>query len=99
MRFDHHSEFGGNLSPSLNASYNVTETISLKAGIARAFKAPNLYQLNPSYVMFSNGNGCAFVNGVNRSCYIIGNDDLQPETSINKEVGISYNDENGWAAG
>lgn len=99
LRFDHHSEFGGNLSPSLNASYNVTETISLKAGIARAFKAPNLYQLNPSYVMFSNGNGCAFVNGVNRSCYIIGNNDLQPETSINKEVGISYNDENGWAAG
>ncbi|WP_137136164.1 FepA family TonB-dependent siderophore receptor [Rhizobium sp. FKY42] len=99
LRFDHHSEFGGNLSPSLNASYALTETISLKAGIARAFKAPNLYQLNPNYIMFSNGNGCAAVNGVTRSCYVMGNSDLQPETSINKEIGISYHDDAGWSAG
>ena len=99
LRFDQHSEFGSNFSPSLNASYSLTDRITLKAGIARAFKAPNLYQLNPNYVLFSNGNGCAAVNGVNRSCYIVGNDNLEAETSLNKEIGINYNDDLGWNAG
>ncbi|WP_205910508.1 FepA family TonB-dependent siderophore receptor [Rhizobium sp. FY34] len=97
LRFDQHSAFGSNLSPSLNASYTVTETIILKAGIARAFKAPNLFQQNPEYILFSNGNGCAV--RTTGGCYIIGNENLEPETSINKEIGISYNDDLGWNAG
>ena len=46
MRFDHHSKAGNNWSPSLNLSHNLTREITLKAGVARAYKAPNLYQLN-----------------------------------------------------
>lgn len=97
LRFDQHSAFGSNLSPSLNASHALTDTITLKAGIARAFKAPNLFQQNPEYILYSRGNGCAQVTS--RGCYIIGNEDLEPETSINKEIGISYNDDLGWSAG
>lgn len=100
VRYDHHSEFGGNLSPSLNASYDLTSEISLKAGVARAFKAPNLFQLNPNYVYYTMGNGCPIdYPSLGSGCYIIGNSDLKPETSINKEIGINYNDGAGWNAG
>ncbi|GAA5233792.1 TonB-dependent siderophore receptor [Verticiella sediminum] len=99
LRFDHHDQFGSNWSPSLNASYELTPTITLKGGLARAFKAPNLYQSNPNYLYYTRGNGCP-VNYPNQGegCYILGNADLQPETSFNKEIGIAYNDR-GWGAG
>ncbi|MDO2227674.1 TonB-dependent receptor, partial [Escherichia coli] len=44
LRLDDHSDFGLNWSPSLNASQTLGEYFTVKAGIARAFKAPNLYQ-------------------------------------------------------
>jgi ferric enterobactin receptor len=58
LRFDKHSEFGHNCSPSLNATYQLRPEISLKGGVARAFKAPNLYQLNPNYPYSTRG-GCS----------------------------------------
>ncbi|WP_245480495.1 TonB-dependent siderophore receptor [Neorhizobium sp. NCHU2750] len=100
VRFDHHSEFGPNWSPSLNASYDLTETVSVKAGIARAFKAPNLYQLNPNYVYYTRGNGCPIdYPNMGGGCYVVGNPDLKPEVSINKEIGVNYHDDLGWNAG
>ncbi len=100
LRYDRHSQFGGNWSPSLNASQQLTTAVSLKAGIARAFKAPNLYQSNPNYLWETNGNGCPVnwprPNG--SGCSILGNPDLKPETSVNKEIGIAY-DAEGMQAG
>ena len=86
LRFDHHSISGSNWSPSLNGSYLLTDRVTIKAGIARAYKAPNAYQTNPNYLLTSAGNGC-YVNG---PCYLLGNADLKPETSINKEIGFEY---------
>ncbi|MBB3811374.1 FepA family TonB-dependent siderophore receptor [Pseudochelatococcus contaminans] len=97
LRFDHHSESGNNWSPSLNASYALTDELTLKAGIARAFKAPNLFQTNPNYIYNSRGNGCPYTYG--GPCYVVGNPNLKAETSINKEVGIGYINEAGWNAG
>ncbi|WP_027348811.1 FepA family TonB-dependent siderophore receptor [Halotalea alkalilenta] len=96
IRFDHHSEFGDNWSPSLNGSFAVTDAVTVQAGVARAFKAPNLYQSNPNYVYTTMGNGCP--DGVTGPCYIQGNANLEAETSLNKEIGISYV-ENGWNTG
>ncbi|MFD1108628.1 TonB-dependent siderophore receptor [Pseudoroseomonas ludipueritiae] len=92
VRFDHHSEFGSNWSPSLNASYELFDGFSIKGGIARAFKAPNLYQTNPNYIYFTMGNGCP-VNfpSLGSGCYVVGNPDLKAETSLNKEIGVFYN--------
>ncbi|KAB0522694.1 TonB-dependent receptor domain-containing protein, partial [Pseudomonas chlororaphis] len=58
LRMDHHDVVGDNWSPSLNLSQVLTDTLTLKAGIARSYKAPNLYQLNPNYLLYSNGQGC-----------------------------------------
>ena len=95
LRLDHHSVVGNNWSPSLNLSHALTDTVTLKAGIARAYKAPNLYQLNPDYLLYSRGQGCY---GQSTSCYLQGNADLKAETSVNKELGIEYK-ENGVVAG
>ena len=99
LRFDQHSQFGSNWSPSLNASYNLTPEVTIKGGVARAFKAPNLYQSNPNYLYFSMGNGCPVDSpNLGGGCYIRGNSDLAAETSLNKEIGIAYNSR-GYAAG
>lgn len=98
VRLDDHEKFGVNWSPSLNSSYNLTDAITLKGGVARAFKAPNLYQINPNYLIGSAGNGCAAAVFTANGCYILGNDNLAPETSINKELGLSFS-RNGWNAG
>ncbi|CAP43863.1 TonB-dependent siderophore receptor [Bordetella petrii] len=97
LRFDHNSEFGNNWSPSLNASYAATDSLRLKGGIARAYKAPNLYQSNPNYLLYSRGNGCLQSQTNSGGCYLVGNEDLSPETSVNKEIGFEY-DPGTWRA-
>ncbi|ATA25306.1 outer membrane receptor protein [Brenneria goodwinii] len=97
LRFDYHSKFGANWSPSLNASQELGEYFKLKAGIARVFKAPNLYQSSMGYLLRTNGNGCPS-NILNGACYLLGNDDLDPEVSVNKEIGLSFSN-NGYDAG
>lgn len=99
LRFDEHSQFGSNWSPSLNSSYKLTDEITLKGGVARAFKAPNLYQSNPNYLYFTMGNGCPVnLPSLGSGCYVQGNANLEAETSLNKELGIAY-DKSGWNAG
>ncbi len=81
----------------LNLSQELGDMFTLKAGIARVFKAPNLYQSSKGYLLSTRGNGCpnTIAEG---SCYLLGNPDLDPEISINKEIGIEFN-LNGYAAG
>ncbi|WP_444757798.1 TonB-dependent siderophore receptor [Pseudomonas sp. A014] len=90
LRFDHHETFGDNFSPSLNLSHKITDELSFKGGIARAYKTPNLYQSNPSYLLYSRGNGCSVQQTNSGGCYLQGNADLKPEISINKEIGLLY---------
>ncbi len=97
LRFDYHSRFGANYSPSLNLQQELGDMFSLKAGIARVFKAPNLYQSSPGYLLYSRGNGCPLTTDYT-ACYLLGNPDLKPETSINKEIGLEFN-HNGYQAG
>jgi ferric enterobactin receptor len=89
LRFDYHNQFGGNWSPSLNVSQGLGDLFRVKAGIARAFKVPNLYQSSEGYLLSTRGNGCpnTIASG---SCYLLGNDDLDPEISINKEIGLEF---------
>lgn len=46
-------------------------------------------------MLATRGNGCPI--GLSR-CYLIGNDDLKPEISVNKEIGLSFSN-NGYDAG
>ena len=91
VRFDDHSKSGSNWSPSLNITQKLGDYFTLKGGIARAYKAPNMYQNAEGYLLFTRGNGCPDTTATaSGSCYLVGNADLKPETSINKEVGIQF---------
>lgn len=97
IRFDHNSDSGSNWSPALNFSHQIGENWLLKGGIARAYKAPNLYQTNPDFILYTRGQGCPLNAPNSVRCYYMGNGNLKPETSINKEIGLEFN-KNGWQA-
>ncbi|MDU8924377.1 FepA family TonB-dependent siderophore receptor [Pasteurellaceae bacterium LIM206] len=121
IRFDYNDKSGSNWSPSLNLSHQVDEHWKIKGGVARAYKAPNLYQISPNYLLVNASNGCPIDSANNwtnpnalnatggsgssadpytnsnaggfdwgRACYFLGNENLKPETSWNKEIGIEY---------
>ncbi|WP_341485748.1 FepA family TonB-dependent siderophore receptor [Thioclava sp. GXIMD4215] len=94
LRVDYADTFGINISGGLNASYALSSEWTLKGGVARAFKSPTLYQLSDSYVYSTSGNGCPYPYYRNGPCYVIGNSDLDPEHSINTEIGVAYSGTN-----
>ncbi|HRQ80889.1 MAG TPA: TonB-dependent receptor [Azospirillaceae bacterium] len=81
-RYDHHEMFGGHNSPRAYLVYHLTDAITLKTGWSKAFKAPTLLQTSTNWGSVSCGSATV-------GCYIIGNPDLKPETSISKEIGLS----------
>ena len=97
IRFDHNSASGSNWSPALNFSHQIGENWLVKGGIARAYKAPNLYQASSDFILYTRGQGCPLNAPNTVSCFYMGNSNLKPETSINKEIGLEFN-KNGWQA-
>lgn len=91
VRFDYNQRSGNSIGPSLSMFYYVNENITLKGGVAKAYKAPNLYQSSEGYLLYTRGNGCP-LNVTQRRCFLMGNADLKPEKSWNKEIGVEYND-------
>ena len=130
IRFDSSTNSKSNWSPSFNFSHQVSENWKIKGGVARAYKAPNLYQSSPNYLLINASNGCPIdsanhwsnPNALNstgsivktdakgkpytvlqnsnpkgfdwgRACYFLGNENIKPETSWNKEIGFEYENE------
>nr|WP_289057353.1 FepA family TonB-dependent siderophore receptor [uncultured Psychrobacter sp.] len=100
LRFDYHDQAGSNWSPSVNTTWHFSPNWSVKAGVSRAFKAPSLYQLDPNYIYYTRGNGCpSSIPTEERGCYVLGNNELDNETSWNKELTVSYEDNTNLKAG
>ncbi|NPD16979.1 FepA family TonB-dependent siderophore receptor [Xinfangfangia sp. D13-10-4-6] len=97
VRLDQASTFGSNFSPSLNGTWVINNEWTMKFGVARAFKAPNLFQMDEDYVYYTMGIGCPINYPANGGvgCYVVGNPDLKAETSVNKEIGFAYEGANG----
>lgn len=95
IRLDHDDRSGYAVSGGFNIAQQLGEYFLLKGGIARAYKAPNLYQTNPNFTLSTKSNGCPI--GIKGPCYLLGNDDLKPEYSWNKEIGIEFTKDN-WQA-
>ena len=77
-RYDDNQAFGGEFSPKVYAVYHLNDNFTLKGGVTSGYKAPDLRSSATDYGSTSRG-------GV-----IIGNPELVPETSLNREVGINY---------
>lgn len=79
VRYDNNSIFGDQLSPRLYANWQPTENWAIKGGVATGFVAPTLKEYVP-YIG----------NGQRGGATTWGNPELKPETSVNKEIGIYY---------
>lgn len=90
-RYDHHNKSGGNFSPALNLTHHLDDHWTLKAGVAQAYKIPNLYQNTEGYLLGTRGGGCPIgLVPTGQWCVLQGNEKLKPETSLNTELGIQY---------
>ncbi|HWW04189.1 TonB-dependent receptor domain-containing protein [Collimonas sp.] len=88
LRLDHDDKYGQHFNPRVYAVYQLAPTLTLRGGVAKAFRAPNLRQSSAGYVMSSGGP--TSMPGV-----LYGNPDLKAETSINQEIGLRYDGPDG----
>ncbi|MFC5473544.1 TonB-dependent receptor domain-containing protein [Paraherbaspirillum soli] len=88
LRLDHDDKYGRHFNPRAYAVYQLAPTLTLRGGVAKAFRAPNLRQSSAGYVMSSGGP--TSMPGV-----LYGNPDLKAETSINQEIGLRYDGPDG----
>lgn len=74
VRHDDNSQFGGKNTESVSYAYRPSEAYKIFASIGTSFKAPTF-------------NDLYFPNIVGTG---VGNPSLQPESALNREIGISY---------
>ncbi|MFB9136068.1 TonB-dependent receptor domain-containing protein [Vibrio olivae] len=79
-RFDDNEAFGSHFSPKVYTVYGISDAWVLKGGVTSGYKAPSLRQSATDF------------GAVSRGGVIIGNPDLEPETSLNYEIGIAFDD-------
>jgi len=79
-RYEKHDSFGGHVSPRAYLVWNMLDDWTLKGGVSTGYKTPSLAQLH---------NGVSGVAG-NGLVTTVGNPNLKPETSVNYETGLYY---------
>lgn len=79
-RYDDHDAFGGHVSPRAYLVWNPTTELTVKGGVSRGYKTPQLNQLHSGITGVT-------AQGAQAS---VGNPDLDPETSTSTELGLYY---------
>lgn len=87
-RYDNHSIFGGKVSPRVYGVWNAAPQWTLKGGISNGYKTPRVEQLAPGINGFG-GQG---------TIPLVGSPGLKPETSTTTELGLYFDNPEGFAA-
>lgn len=87
LRYDVDELFGSHFSPRGYLVHHRTKSLTLKGGVSTGYKQPSLTSATPG---FGRGTGGAGSPAPHPRALIIGNKDLDPETSINYEIGFVY---------
>ena len=87
-RYDDHETFGGNVSPRAYLVWNTNDNWTLKGGISKGYRTPDLNELHDG------------VNGVTSQGRVltIGNPNLEPETTTSTEFGVYFDNLAGFNA-
>ncbi len=87
LRYNDDELFGGHLSPRLYGVYQSTPNLTLKGGVSTGYKQPGLADATEGFGRGTGGGGspAPYPRGL-----IIGNTELEPETSTNYELGFNY---------
>jgi len=107
LRWDNTDNYDDNLSPRIYGVWHPSDAWTVRGGVSKGFRAPNLKQGTAGAATQSGGNGCRSltVEGWNNrlvsadgttGCYMAGNPNLEPETSTNYEIGAGF-DRDGWS--
>lgn len=80
VRYDDHNIFGGHVSPRGYVVWRASDYLTVKGGVSTGYKAPRPDQLFPGITGFGSQGANPFV----------GTPDLQPETSVNTELALYY---------
>ncbi|WAI80889.1 MULTISPECIES: ligand-gated channel protein [Achromobacter] len=87
LRMDEDENFGTHFSPRLYGVWHMADRWTLKGGVSTGFRAPDLRQTVAGWGQVSRGGN------------MYGNPDLTPEKSVTEEIGILYDDGEGFNAG
>lgn len=85
VRYDEHDLFGGQTSPRLYGVYSLTESWTIKGGVSTGYKTPQTTDLYDGITGFGGQGTSPFA----------GNPDLEPETSVNSEVALYWDNRKG----
>lgn len=77
FRFIYNSKFKAPIIPVLNLKYMLAKNTDIRASISRGFRAPSIKELNLEFI--------------DQNHYLIGNPNLDAETSITVNTMINYN--------
>ena len=77
VRLAYNSKYNSPITPSFNIKYHMRTYLAIRASYARGFRTPSLKELNLEFVDINH--------------QIFGNKNLQPETSDNFDVAVTYN--------
>lgn len=87
LRYNDDELFGGYLSPRVYAVFQSTPNLTLKGGVSTGYKQPGLADATEG---FGRGTGGGGSPAPHPRALIIGNPELDPESSTNYEVGFNY---------
>lgn len=87
LRMDKEKTSGVHWSPRIYGVYQLADNWTIKGGVSTGFRAPSMRQTIPDW------------GAVSRGGNMYGNPDLQPETSLTKEIGLYYRGDSGLQAG
>lgn len=88
LRLDHHEKYGSHFNPRLYGVWHLNDEWTVKGGIARGFKTPELRAVIDDYAV------------LRRNTYVMfGNSDLKPETSTNYELSALWSNRDNLSAG
>lgn len=89
VRYNDDELFGAHLTPRVYANYQLTPAWTLKGGVSTGYKQPNLPEATEGFGRGTGGRGSP---APYPRALIIGNENLDPETSTSYEVGFVFND-------
>lgn len=85
VRFDHHSEYGGQINPSFSLVYQLSqpgESLKLSFNLGRGFRAPTFCDLYQPYTVYGAGEWWQYEAQ--------GNPDLKPEKAWAYDLGFEH---------
>lgn len=88
LRLDQHEQYGSHFSPRLYVNWQADDQWTLKGGVSRGFKAPEIRAVIPGYAYLRRNR---FV--------MLDNPNLKPETSTNYEIGAMWSNRSTLSAG